>query len=221
MTMSPIATWLNTFFYGFDRAVLSALHKLYDVAPGFFTPFAEFISFLGLYGIILIALGFFLVFFKKTRLIGTAMLLSLAVGSLATNLWLKPSVARPRLYSDTYVALYGDYLRNLWIMLGQHLEVDYSFPSGHTTAAFASMTAVFLTGNKKISWTAFIFAFLMAFARLYLVIHFPSDVLGGIIAGTLAGILGTFIARKLPGKYYELVFFGKNKNKGEDECSAG
>ena len=77
-----------------------------------------------------------------------------------------------------------------------------SFPSGHTTAAFSTMTALFLMGNKKYSWTAFIFAFLMGLARIYLVVHYPSDVLGGIIVGVVAGCLGALIAAKLPEAWY-------------------
>ena len=215
MEINAAAMWLNTTMADFDQSVTLAVHKLYDVAGGFFTPFFEFVSFLGLYGIILILLSACLILRRSTRRFGTAMLIGLAVGALLTNCVFKIAIARPRPFSDESSIYY-----ELWKLVGMNLEVDASFPSGHTTAAFASMTAVFLTGRKRISWTAFIFAFSMAFARLYLVIHFPSDVLGGIIAGTLAAILGTFIAKKLPGKYYELVFFGKNKGKGDAGCSA-
>ena len=105
-----------------------------------------------------------------------------------------------------------------------------SFPSGHTTAAFAAMTAVYLTGNRKYSWTAFIFAFLMGISRIYLAVHFPSDVLGGVIVGLFAGIVGTLIASKLPSKiygrkFYELTFRTPDKKtvKGdsyEDDFNA-
>ena len=71
------------------------------------------------------------------------------------------------------------------------------------------MTALFLAGNKRYSWTAFIFAFLMGVSRIYLVVHYPSDVLGGIVVGACAAIIGTFIAFKLPKVYYEAEFFKK------------
>ena len=92
-----------------------------------------------------------------------------------------------------------------------------SFPSGHTTAAFSTMTALFLMGNKKYSWTAFIFAFLMGLARIYLVVHYPSDVLGGIIVGVVAGCLGALIAAKLPEVWY--ASWRKKKKAGDGECS--
>ena len=78
------------------------------------------------------------------------------------------------------------------------------------------MTAVFLVGDKRWSWTAYIFAILMGVARIYLCVHFPSDVLGGIIVGLIGGIAGTLIAAKLPAKWYELNFFKKG---GDAECS--
>ena len=65
------------------------------------------------------------------------------------------------------------------------------------------MLAVFMAGNKKISWLAFIFAILMAIARIYLVVHFASDVLAGILVGLLGGYVGTILSRKLPDAFYD------------------
>ncbi len=96
------------------------------------------------------------------------------------------------------------------------MESDKSFPSGHTTAAFASMTAVFLVGDKRWSWTAYIFAFTMGIARIYLCVHFPSDVLGGMIVGVIGGITGTAIAMKFPRGWYEKDLFRK---AADGECS--
>ena len=78
------------------------------------------------------------------------------------------------------------------------------------------MTAVFLVGDKRWSWTAYIFAVLMGIARIYLCVHFPSDVLGGIIAGVTGGIVGTCIARRFPAKWYDKDLFRKD---GEAGCS--
>ena len=197
MDINAAAMWINSTFSGFDEAVTLLIHNLYNIAGGFFTPFFEFISFLGYNGFLLILLSFLLIVFKKTRRFGTAMLIGLAIGAFLTNCCLKILIARPRPFSDENSIYY-----QLWLTVGQNLESDKSFPSGHTTAAFASMTAVYLIGNKKISWTAYIFAFLMAVARIYLVVHFPSDVLGGLIVGIIAGVIGTIIAVNLPDNYY-------------------
>ena len=212
MQLTAAALWLNTFFAGFDQSVTAAVHQLYEAAGGFMTPFMEMISFLGKDGICLIILSLMLIFFKKTRRFGTAMLLGVAIGALFTNCFLKIVIARPRPYADENGFFYP-----LWQMMGQHMESDKSFPSGHTTAAFATMVPVFLVGNKKVSWTALIFAFLMGLSRIYLVVHYPSDVLGGLIVGTIAGILGYLVSQKIPQAFFEMDFIKKRK-KGAHEC---
>ena len=68
---------------------------------------------------------------------------------------------------------------------------DYSFPSGHTAASFASVTALYLAGEKKLWKPALVLAVLIAFSRLYLYVHYPTDVLGGLILGLIAGYLGS------------------------------
>lgn len=213
MELTAAALWLNTFFAGFDQSITLAVHKLYEAAGGILTPFMELISFLGKDGIILVLLSLMLMLSKKTRRFGTAILFGVAIGALFTNCFLKIVVARPRPYADENGFFYP-----LWQMMGQHVESDKSFPSGHTTAAFATMVPVFLVGNKKVSWTALIFAFLMGLSRIYLVVHFPSDVLGGLIVGTIAGILGTLLSRKLPQRYFEADLI-KPRKRGAHECS--
>lgn len=212
MQMTAAALWLNNTFAIFDQSITLFVHQLFQAAGWFFTPFFEFISFLGKDGLVLILLSLALTFFKPTRRFGTAMIFGLAIGALFTNLFLKVAIARPRPYADENSIFY-----QLWLLVGQNVESDKSFPSGHTTAAFSTMTAVFLVGNKRYSWTAFIFAFLMGLARIYLVVHFPSDVLGGIIVGVIAGILGTLVAKKLPSKWYDTNLY--KKKAGGSECS--
>lgn len=197
MQLTSAALWLNTVFAGFDQGVTLAVHKLYDLAGGFFTPFLEVISLLGKGGIFLILLSLILTFIKKTRRYGTAMILGLAIGAIGVNLFLKVAIARPRPYADTSSIFY-----QLWLLMGQHVESDMSFPSGHTNAAFAAMLPLFILGNKRVSWLALVFGFLMGVSRIYLVVHYPSDVLGGMLTGTIAGMLGTLIAVNLPKKWY-------------------
>ena len=193
MEATAAAMWLNTAFAGFDQAVTAGVHQLYDAAGWFFSPLLELISLMGKGGIFLILLSLCLIVSKRTRRFGTAMLLGVTIGALFTNLFIKVVIARPRPYADENGFFYP-----LWQMMGAHTESDKSFPSGHTTAAFATMVPVFLLGKKRISWTALIFAFLMGLSRIYLVVHYPSDVLCGAITGTIAGILGTLIALRIP-----------------------
>lgn len=206
MDISPVALWLNTVFAGFDASVAVLIHKLYELGGVFFSPFFEFISVLGDGGIFLMALSVIFMLFKPTRRYGLAILLSIGIGALITNLWLKPWICRPRPYTEE-----GSVFQQLWVTMGQHSESDMSFPSGHTTAAFSAMTAVFLVGNKRISWTAFIFGILMGISRIYLAVHYASDVLGGILVGLVAGSIGCFISARVPGGFYDYDLIKRKK----------
>lgn len=203
MELTPAAHWLNTALAGFDQSVTLAVHQLYLSAGGFFTPFFKLISLLGKGGIFLIILSICLMLYRKTRRYGTAMAFGLAIGFILANLFLKVVIARPRPYADEAGFFYP-----LWDALGRAMESDKSFPSGHTNAAFAACVPVFLLGNKRYSWTALLFGLLMGISRIYLVVHFPSDVVAGVLTGTLAGYLGTMIAmRAVPKLWYERDFF--------------
>ena len=212
MTMTAAAAWLNTTFASFDESITLAVRKLYESCGSWMTPIMEFISLLGKGGIALILFSLILILIRGTRRYGTAMLVGLAIGAIAVNLWLKVVIARPRPYADVNGIYYP-----LWQMLGSHIESDYSFPSGHTNAAFASMVPLFILGNKRWSWLALLFAFLMGVSRIFLVVHYPSDVLGGIITGTIAGLLGVLIAKFLPEFWYNWDIRKNASGKGAHE----
>lgn len=205
MEITASALWINQTFANFDESITTAVHKLYELAGGFFTPFFEGVSFFGKGGICLILLSLVLMFLRPTRRFGTAMCLGLAIGAIFTNLVLKVYIARPRPYADE-----ASIFHQFWLLVGQNVESDKSFPSGHTTAAFDCMTPVFLLGNKRLKALSLTFALLMGLARIYLCVHFPSDVLGGMIVGIIAGCLAVLIAKKLPEKWYEWEI-GKRK----------
>lgn len=212
MTESASAIWINSVFAGFDVAVTTSIHRLYEVGGGFFTPFFEFISLLGKGGIFLIFLSLLLTFYKPTRRFGTAMCLGLALGALLTNCCLKIVIARARPYTHTDCVFY-----QFWQLVGMHTESDKSFPSGHTTAAFGACVPVFLIGKKRVSWTALLFGIAMGIARIYLCVHYPSDVVAGFLVGTLAGCCAVIIAARLPAQWYEKDFM--RRKKGAHECS--
>ncbi len=210
MELTAPALWINETFSEFDELITTAVHGLYDLAGEFFTPFFVGVSFFGKGGIILILLSLLLMFLRPTRRFGTAMLLGLAIGWIVTNLCLKIFIARPRPYVDESSIFY-----QFWLTVGQNLESDKSFPSGHTTAAFDCMTPVFILGNKWLKILALVFAILMGIARIYLCVHFPSDVLGGMIVGILAGIIAALIAKRLPDGWYEWDLLRRNKTAGK------
>ena len=212
MEMTAAAAWLNTTFANFDQSITTAVHRLYESCGSWMTSVMELISLLGKAGIALIVLSLVLLVIRKTRRFGTAMLLGLAIGAVVVNLWLKVVIARPRPYADINGFYYP-----LWQMMGSHTESDYSFPSGHTNAAFACMVPAFLLGKKSWSWLCLLFAFLMGVSRIYLVVHYPSDVLGGLIMGTIAGLLGVLIMKHLPEKWYSWSLKKEDSPKGAHE----
>lgn len=74
---------------------------------------------------------------------------------------------------------------------------DFSFPSGHTAASFAAVTALMLAGEKKLWIPALALAVAIGFSRLYLYVHYPTDILGGIAVGIFAGYVGRWIVNHL------------------------
>lgn len=131
-------------------------------------------------GMIFLVLAVGLMCFPKTRRAGMAALAALAIGALCTNVVLKHLVARPRPWLDVAGLIPLVY------------EPDpNSFPSGHTCAAFAFAGA--MAGTLPVAWgkaLALCGAALMGFSRLYVGVHYPSDVLAGLLVGLLAGFLG-------------------------------
>lgn len=189
METPAFTQWLDTACSGLDQAILHAVHTVQqsgaDVVLG---PLARLLDLLGEGGIALILLGLFLLAFPRTRKTGWAVLLALALGALCTNVLLKPWIARPRPYDSAARAL-----RQWWLEGGGVLEHGFSFPSGHSTAAMAAMSALFFTGTKRrAEWL--LFGLLMGLSRLYLVVHYPTDVAAGLLVGFAAGAAGARLA---------------------------
>ena len=86
-----------------------------------------------------------------------------------------------------------------------------SFPSGHTTSAVAALVPVFMFCDKKKSWLALVAAVLMGASRNYVQVHYPSDVLGGIIIGLIAGLIAFFLVSFVMNKFAESSNIKANK----------
>lgn len=122
---------------------------------------------------------------KKYRKYGAFLLAGLAIGVFAGNLTLKPLIARPRpCWLDKSVQLL---IEN---------PTDYSFPSGHTLSSVIGAT-VLTKANRKFGLTAIPLAALIAFSRLYLYVHFPTDILAAAVLGVAIGLVTCMIGVKL------------------------
>ena len=215
---------LNEVFFTFDASMFNILNNLAKTCGGFFTPVFKVISLIGEKGLIFFLSSLILMLFSKTRKFGICMFGAVACGALITNVILKDLIARPRPFEVS--AEYFDFYK----FIGAPEEDGFSFPSGHMTATMSAMTVVFIFCNKKWSWVSFIFAILMGVSRVYLISHYATDVLAGIIVGALSGIVALLITNlifKILYKYeknklskfilnFDIVKLFKSKNKGDN-----
>ena len=160
------------------------------------TPFGDvvmpLITSLGNAGVFWIILAIVLVIIPKTRKIGITVSAALVLDLIFCNILIKPLVARIRPFDiNTAVELLISKPR------------DYSFPSGHTAASFAASSAIFVTGHRKTGVAAMILAALIGISRLYLYVHYPTDVLGGLAIGVGCGICSCFIVNHVMQKIEE------------------
>ena len=171
--MNPITIW--------DLSVLDALQ-------GFRTPgldaFLSTITHLGDGGIFWIAVALVLLCVPKTRKLGLCVAAALLFDVLLCNVLIKPLAARVRPYE----------FRDVVLLIRQ--PTDASFPSGHAAAAFAVTTAL-ARRRSRLAIPAAVLAVTVAFSRLYLYVHYPTDVFAGIALGALCGWLGCLVYDRL------------------------
>lgn len=156
------------------------------------TPVFKAITLSGNMGLIFIIAAAVMLIFGKTRKTGISALVALVFGFLFTNIILKNVVARGRPFADTTSEFYV-----VWKAAGSLTESGYSFPSGHTTAATAFGVLLFMAMNKRYSWAFLFIPVVMGFTRIYFVVHYASDVFGGLVAGGISAIISYFIVKAI------------------------
>lgn len=176
---------LNEIAVSFDLPILDWIQANFQC--GFLDVFMPFITLFGEAGIFWIACAVLLLITKKYRKIGLGMGFALIFGVVVCNMTIKPLVMRPRPY-DFQAEQFGVTIKLL--VDGLH---DYSFPSGHTIASFEAATVLMLN-NKKLGVPALILACLIALSRLYLYVHYPTDVLVALVLGVAFGFLGNWLS---------------------------
>ena len=157
---------------------------------GFLDAVMPVITALGNGGLFWIALALVMLALPKYRRAGLAMSIALLLGLVVCNLTLKPLAARIRPY-DYQLEHFGTSISLL--IATPH---DFSFPSGHTIASFEGATALLLY-HRKLGVPAMVLAVHIAFSRLYLYVHYPTDVLASVILGVGFALLGKLLSDKV------------------------
>jgi len=163
----PILDWIQANLRcGFLDAVLPVVSRICD------------------HGEVWIVLAVLLLLDKRTRKTGLCVTVSLVLDLICCNLLIKPLVGRVRPFTV-----------NAGVTLLMPPPLDASFPSGHTAASFAAASALW-TAESPLRWPSLVLAAVISLSRLYLYVHWPTDVLGGAVLGVALGFAGTKLVEK-------------------------
>lgn len=163
----------------------SILYAIQNIHNPILDKIMIFISALGNDGIFWIAIGVVCLFMKKHRKMGLQVLITMLCTFIIGNLILKNVFARPRPCDiDTTIEM---------LISRPH---GHSFPSGHSMNGMTAAVALFLN-NKKIGIPALVLASVIGFSRMYLFVHFPTDVLGGFAVGLIVAIVVDWAFKKV------------------------
>ena len=178
---------LTMFADSFDLPILDWIQA--NLQCAFLDKIMPLITVLGDGGAFWIACAVLMMLLKKYRKAGISAGLALIFGLVICNMILKPTVARIRPY---------DYQEQLGIIINLLIEKEHSlsFPSGHTIASFEAATAILLR-HKKLGIAAMILAILIAFSRMYLYVHYPTDVIASVFLGIGLAFLASWIVNKV------------------------
>lgn len=182
-----------------DIAILNFIREFLRCT--FFDVTMTFLSAIGEGGIVWIVISLIMLFFRKTRSWGIMLLLAMLLGYLIGEVAVKNIVCRVR----------PCYIVDIQMIVSK--PRSYSFPSGHSCSSFAAAT-VLLKMNKHFGIPALVLASLIAFSRLYNYVHYPTDILCGIILGVLCALIVCYLFKKF--KWQEKIDnIGVRRDKNE------
>ena len=168
----------------FEFAILDGIQEIFG------GPFFDFlmpkITVIGNAGIGSIILSLILICIPKYRKTGIAMAIALAVSLVVGNLLMKPLIGRVRPCD----------INTAFPLLIERPH-DGSFPSGHTYGTVLAAVVLYLRESKRFWIPAAVIALLVAFSRMYLYVHYPTDILGGIVMGLIFGFVGVYVVKKV------------------------
>ncbi len=156
-----------------------------NISSPWLDKFMTFITHLSDGGAIWIIAAIIMLIIPKYRRYGVILSAVLILGAILNSLLLKPIIDRARPFED---------LENIILLITP--PADASFPSGHTLVSFSS-AIVILNADKKAGIAALILAVLTAFSRMYLYVHFPTDILAGAFLGTVISVSCIFVSNKI------------------------
>lgn len=152
---------------------LQILHAIQGLHADWLNPVMIFLSAIGEVGLVWVAVSVILAVIPRTRRCGLTMIAAMALSFLLGNVFLKNLIARPRpCIVDTSVTMLVP------------VPAEYSFPSGHSLNGFTAAAVLFLY-YKKPGIAALLLAAAIAFSRMYLFVHYPTDILAGMLLGIL------------------------------------
>ena len=203
--MEMVRNILNALAESFDLPILDWIQA--NLQSPLMDKIMPIITMFGDAGIFWMGCAAILFLIPKTRRTGLGMAFAMMMGLLICNVTLKPLVGRIRPY-DYQIEYLGKTMQDL-LMAGKLLVEtphDFSFPSGHTIASFEAC-AVLMLNDKRLGIPATLLAIAIAFSRMYLYVHYPTDVIVSIFLGVLFAVIGNAIAQRIPlptgkkGKY--------------------